>query len=303
MDFVFEFSGGLGKNIMFTSFVKWVNEKFPDSKITVISPYPELFEYNPRIYRNLPVTQSYLFADYIQGNDFRKGDPYTLFDYYREENKEHFCTICPIAFGFGEYNEKFHNEIFLTNGERIEFSEMEKKNVITIQPFGGTPNGLNFNAKDKIDSSENERDIPMDILIKIVTILKKKGYEVIQVRGQTDPQVPGTTQLLMPFRNFVSLGIHCKGHIGIDSSFMHAMAAFDKPQMIFWGQTNVDNLGYKYPGVLNVFKEGAMKCIPHVSMPDVGGVFPRRDLEKAKNWEYSDKELEDKIDEFIKLIE
>lgn len=296
MDFSFEFSGGRGKHIMFTSLIKWVNEKFPDSKITVISPYPDVFEYNPRIYRNLPITQSYLFEDYIQGKDYRKGDPYLLEEYYRDKNKMHFSEICPKAFGFNEYNVNPHNEIFLTKGERTEFLEIENKKVVTFQPFGGIPLG-NISVRDKLDS--NERDIPFEMATRIASILKSKGYEIMQLRRPNDPAIPGATQLEMPIRNFISLGIHCKFHIGIDGCFMHAMAAFEKPQLIFWGNTHLDNLGYKYQGMINSFKTGSMSCNPHVSMPDRNAIYPHVDQDKESYWVYTDSELEALIGKMI----
>lgn len=299
MDYVFEFNGGVGKHILFTSFIKWINEKYPKSKITVISPYPDIFEYNPRVWRNLPIGQAYLFQDYIQGRDYRKADPYLSYEFYREKNKKHFNEICPIAFGFNELNKKWKNEIFLTNGERAEFMELEQKKIITLQANGGIPTGHQMNVREKIDC--DERDIPMPMAIKIVNYLRNKGYEVVQVRGPADQAIPGTTQLQMPFRNFMSLGIHAKGHIGIDSSFMHAMAAFERPQLIFWGQTHVDNLGYKYPKVLNIWKSGAMKFMPQVSMPDRNAIYPRVDLHKADYWAYSDEEIEKYIDNFLEM--
>jgi len=304
-EFCFEFSGGIGKHIMFTSFIKWVNEKFPDRKITVISAYPEVFDYNPRIHRNLPMQQAYLFEDYIKGKDYRKADPYLRHEFFQDKDKMHFNEVCPVAFGFEDYNMMHHNEIFLTKGERIEFIELEKKKVITLQAYGGIPAGHPINIREKVDCSD--RDIPLPMAMKIVGILASKGYEVIQIRGPTEPIIPGTTQIGvpnmgMPFRNAMSMGIHCKGHIGIDSSYMHAMAAFERPQMIFWAQTHVDNLGYKYPKVKNIWREGSMKCMPNLSMPDRKGFYPRTDPEIDTHWNYTDEELEKYIDEFISLI-
>ena len=299
-DFVFEIHGGIGKNIMATSLIKWVNEKYPKKKITIVSAFPEIFEGNPRIYRNLPTTQSYLFEDYIKGKDYRIGDPYQLEEFYREENKMHCCELYPKAYRFKDYNKNFKNEIFLTKGERLEFAEMIAANnpVVTMQAFGGLLMGPM--TRDKIDSGG--RDMPGEFAIKIVQKLNVKGIKVVQIRGQNEPQIPGTMQFNLPFRNMISLGIHCKGHIGIDSSFMHAMSAFEKPMLIFWGQTHVDNLGYKYPGVMNIYKPNSMNYRPHVSLPDRAAIFPFKDKNEEDYFSYTDEELDKYLDEFIKSI-
>jgi len=299
-NFSISLSGGIGKHICATSMIKWISEKFPDSKITVISMFPELFEHNPRIWRNLPFGQAYLFEDYIKGTDYRIGDPYTLIEYYRPESKMHINELFPKAYGFGECNSNAHNEIFLTKGEKAEFMELESRKIITLQISGGIPPGIQMSLKDKLDSSY--RDIPMPMAIKIASIMRGKGYEVIQVRGQNEPSVPGTTQLNMPLRNLISMGMRCKGHIGMDSSFMHAMAAFDRPQLIFWGNTSPDNLGYSYPKVINARKECATTA-PNVSMPDRAAIYPRVEDCNEKCWDYSDTEIQARIDEFIRLIE
>jgi len=302
MNYVFRITGGIGKHIAFTSFIRWFNENYPKRKITIISAYPEIFENNPRVYRNLPLQQSYLFEDYIKGRDFRNGEVYQLYEFYREKNKKHICELWPKAYGFNGYDLDPKTELFLTEGEKMEgrlFCEQNKP-LITFQSMGGLPPGFQPN-KMKIDSTG--RDIPFKIAIKIIQILNEKGFKVVQLRGPAEGPLPGTIQIQLPFRESLSIIQNVVAHIGIDSSFMHAAAVFKKPQLIFWGQTHVDNFGYKYPGVMNIWKERGMHCRPHLGMPDNKGLYQYESENRGFEWDYSDKEIEVYVERFLGNLE
>ena len=247
-DFVLNFSGGIGKHITATSLIKWLNEKYPEKKITIVSPYPEIFEYNPRIFRNLTPNQSYLFEDYIKGKDYRNGEPYQRTEYY--DDKKHITEVFPISYGFGKVDGQLPTEIFLTQGEKDEAKMIANQNkpLISIQVAGGLPPGHQMNVRR---ADIGQRNMPMKMAMLIVNELTARGYKVVQIRSQNEHQIPGTLQLNLPFRNIIALASEIKGHIGIDSSMMHAVGIFKKPMMIFWSQTNVDNMGYKYDKVLN----------------------------------------------------
>jgi len=299
MDYVIEIQGGIGKHIMATSFIKWLNEKNPKKKITVVSAYPELFEYNPRIWRNLRLDQPYLFEDYIDGNDYRKGEPYALYEYYHE--KMHLCEVYPKAYRFNSYNKDFETEIYLTKGEEMDGKMFCQQNqpVITLQTLGGLPPGASPNRM-KMDSSQ--RDMPAKLAMKIVMGLVKKGFKVLQIRGPSEAPIPNTLQIQLPFRNLLPIIKNSVGHVGIDSSGMHAAAVFKKPQLIFWGHTHKDNLGYKYDGFFDCFNEHGMHCRPHCQLPDRTGLFPYKDKKEGFEFDYTDKQIEEYVNKFVDFI-
>jgi hypothetical protein len=296
MDYVIEISGGIGKHIMATSFIKWLNEKYPKKKIIVVSVYPEIFEYNPRIYRNLRLDQPYLFEDYIKGNDYRKGEPYNLFEYYHK--KKHLCEVFPKAYRFNQLNKKFETEIYLTKGEEMDGQMycQQNKPLITFQPFGGLPPGMQPNRM-KMDSSQ--RDIPPKLAVDIANQLVSKGFRVLQLRGPTEMPIYGLLQLELPFRNMLPIIKHSIGHVGIDSVGMHSAAVFKKPQLIFWGQTHKNNLGYNYGGVINSSNEFGMHRRPHCQLPDREGIYPYKSKKEGLEFEYSEKDLNKQINLFL----
>jgi len=213
MNYIIEIAGGIGYHLMATSLIKWLNEKYPKSKISVVSAYPDLFEYNPRIHRNLHIGQAYLFEDYIKGNDYRTGSPYKLIEYYREDEKMHVMELFPKAFGFNQYNKSPESEIYLTEGEELDGQIYNQQNfpLVTFQGFGGLPPGMAPN-KDKVDSSQ--RDMKFDFACRVVKILQKNGFKVLQIRNQSEPIIPGTLQLKIPFRNLLPIVKYSVGHVG-----------------------------------------------------------------------------------------
>ncbi len=301
MNYIIEITGGIGKHIMFTSFIKWLNEKYPKDKIIVVSAFPEIFEYNPRVYRNLPINHAYLFEDYIKHGDYRKGDIYALREFYREKNKKHVMNLFPKSYGFDGADDNPISEVYLTKGEEMDGKVYcnQNKPLITFQGVGGLPPGMMPNRM-KLDS--NQRDIPMEMAIKIVNTLNMKGYHVLQLRGKEESIIPNTLKLELPFRNMLPIIKHSVAHVGIDSSFMHAASIWNKPQLIFWGGTHLDNFGYKYKGMFNSYTKTGMHGRPNFNAHDREAQYPFKHKNQGSEFDYSSKEIETKIDQLTNYL-
>ena len=295
MNIIMQINGGLGKHLQATSMVKWAAEKYPEQKIVVVSGYPEIFEYNPRIHRNLGLTQSYLFEDYVKGHDFRTGDPYTLPGYYNE--RRHIMNLFPLAYGFGEENQSPEMEAFFTAGEleeAVAFSQGPP--IVTLQNMGGTLPGSPVNAR----KSDDLRTMPRWIAEQLVSGLSARGFRVLQIRQATEPQLPGTVQFTGKFRQLMALASQIKGHVGIDSSMMHCAALHAKPMMIFWASTVPSNLGYDYGVVSNKYKYITGR--PVFGIPDNAGVMAYRDPREKECWDYTKGDISACMEEFAESL-
>jgi len=51
MNIVFQINGGIGKCVMATAVCEAIKKQYPDSKLIVISAYPDAFLNNPHVYR------------------------------------------------------------------------------------------------------------------------------------------------------------------------------------------------------------------------------------------------------------
>lgn len=301
MNYVIEISGGIGKHVMATAFIRWLNEKHPKNKITVVSAYPDIFEYNPRVHRNLRLDQPYLFEDYIKGNDYRKGNPYELEEFYREKNKKHLMQLFPKAYRFNQICENPESEIYLTRGEEMDgkiYCEQHKP-LITFQAVGGLPPGM-MPGRNKVDSSQ--RDIPPQIAAYIVQLLRQNGFNVLQLRNMVEPQILGTLQIDLPFRNIMPVVKHAAAHVGIDSLWMHVAGCFKKPMLTFWGGTHKDNFGYNHKGSFHAFTKNAMHGRPYFAVHDRCALYPYKDKREGFEFDFSMRDIEKHITQFIDFL-
>ena len=171
--------------------------------------------------------------------------------------------------------------------------------LLTFQMCGGLPPGMQP-SRMKADSAQ--RDLPFNFAVKVAQGLLNKGFKLLQIRTESEPIIPGTIQMQMPFRNLLPISKYSAGHVGIDSAMMHGAAVFNKPQLIFWGQTDKNNLGYDYEGVFNISNEYGMHSRPNIQLPDRNALFPYKDKNEGLEFNYSDVEIEKHINKFIDYI-
>jgi hypothetical protein len=296
------FNGGIGKHICGSTLLRYIQEKEPDAQITVISGYPEVFLNNPRIYRNLHFGTSYVFDDYIKGTDLRIGDPYPMMEYYQDE--KHLSQLMPKAYRFEQENENIYPELYIGEEEQRQvkqFAAQSKNPIITVQVTGG--NQMHQNPQ-KDPKQLSPRDLLQDSAQKIVDICVAKGFNVLQVALPHEYHLKNVMIFNgQPFRSYIPVIPHIVAHIGIDSAMMHAVAAFKKPALIFWNNTNVKALGY--PNMVNIHKDKCptpMCSRPHVGMPDQipeGGWKCPHNLECQK---WTLEEIEENVSKFLESI-
>ena len=298
-------TGGLGKHIIATTLLRYIQEQEPGAKITVISGYPEVFLNNPRVYKNLHHMTSYVYDDYIKGSDFRLGEPYSFKEYY--EHERHIAQIYPIAYRFTGYNENTQPELYINDSELREAQYLMQKSLrptITLQVTGG--NQRIGQMKDPAELTG--RDLLTEAGQQIVKIADNAGFNVIQVALPHEVKVDGAMHLGdLPFRKYINLIPYIKGHIGIDSAMMHAVAAFKKPALIFWGNSNVKNLGYDYIDSCwrNVHRDACpdpMCGRPHVGIPDLvpEGAWRCPYARKCQHW--TPEEIEKHVTGFLNAL-
>jgi ADP-heptose:LPS heptosyltransferase len=258
--------GGIGKHICATTLIRYIKENYPKSKINVLSAFPEVFHYNQKIYRNLHLATPYLFEDYVKGTKFIDADPYQQRDFY--ENRSHLSEVYPLAYGFPSKNKNIQPELFMSASELKTAKGFVENNkpLITLQTTGG--NQAKNQMRDPTDLTG--RDLPQSVAEKIVEICKAEGYKILHIKLPQEYSLKDTIELNnLPFRRYIALIPFIRGHIGIDSAMMHAVAAFKKPGLIFWGSTDSNILGYPY--MTNKHREACdtpMCTRPRFSMPD-----------------------------------
>lgn len=256
---VFISEGGLGKVIASTAVIKRLKETYPDKRIIVVSGYPEIFQYNPRVYKSYSFDNPlHLYDDYIQeGSHILKCEPYIDTEYIM--GREHLLQVwCRLA---GVTWDKALPELFFVENE-IEASRMYvekltkngKKNFVLFQWTGG----LVPEDKDPMKYHEtrmrmHRRSLPQKTAQQIVNHLVRSNSVVGLVQHDNMPVLDGAEKVFFPIRGVLALLKHCEGFIGIDSFLQHAAPAFGTKGVVVWGGTHPDRLGYEVH--TNIFKQ------------------------------------------------
>ncbi len=236
---IFNPEGGLGKIIASTAVLKFIQEKYPDHKIIVLTPWAEIFLNNPRVYRvyksgNTP----YFYRDYLEGRDsiVLKGEPY--FNTGHLYNKQHliksWCELHNLPF---DGNVK--PEIYLNVAEKQYYANNlnSDKPILALQTNGGP-----YNDQKQYSWT---RDIPQEQAQILVNELSKI-FKVLHIARQNGPQLQGVERVdeVPNKRTFLSLLLRTQKRILIDSCLQHGAAALDLPSTVCWVGTNPKVFGY-----------------------------------------------------------
>ena len=72
MNIIFTINGGLGKSVAATAVCKAIKNNYPDSKLIVISGYPEVFQNNKVVdFAYAFGQEQYFYTKYIQGQEVK----------------------------------------------------------------------------------------------------------------------------------------------------------------------------------------------------------------------------------------
>ena len=292
-------SGGIGKELCATTLIKWLKEKGYD-KIITLSGYPEVFNNNPHVYRNLHMNTSYLEDDYLKGIDIRQGEVYQMIEY--REGRRHLNQLMPIAYRFGdEENSNIFPEIYPSKHEIMEVKKIissAKTPIVTVQ-FQGGP--IMMDASGQPISGNSARDLTQKQAQLVVDTLTKNNFSVLQIRAGNQFICQNTQVLNLHPRMYMILSKFTAGHIGIDSFMNHVAACWKKPALIFWNQTKFQNLGY--PTATNINRDACpipMCNRPRVGYGDIipGGIWNCPYGKVCQKW--TDDEVIKSVDEFCR---
>lgn len=235
MNIVFRISGGIGKCIASTAVCKAIKKKYPESKLIVISAYPEVFINNPNLYKSLHSNNlAYFFTDYLEGKEYKLflHDPYETTEYSQQKN---LLTVWCEMFGIPYSGEM--PELFLTKRE-IDFYQKNfsfSKPVMLLQTNGGFDHNMKYNFT---------RDIPFQISEGLINHFSHK-YDIVHVRRDDQISFNNTIPLTGGFREVLSVALLSEKRVMIDSFLQHACAALKLPSTVLWISTKPEVFGYQ----------------------------------------------------------
>lgn len=255
--------GGLGKNIMFTSLLRRLKEKYTN-EIHLSTSYPPVFMNNSLVtslnefhkidFKSIKKDlETFLcFEEPYSNKSFIKKEKHLLetwSDLLGLDNSQKGMDCKPELF-FSEQDKKEFEILY--NTIRLEINDSP---FILIQltggqsPIsydqGGSSNTFNYSKEDL------QRAYPMHLVVKLVKELRKAFPKHVLMRyGLPNEVLPFDIKYdmynppAMGYKYFSSLSKRAYKVITIDSSLQHLAAAAEVPSYVIWGETSPEHFGY-----------------------------------------------------------
>lgn len=253
MNIIFQINGGLGKSVMATAVCKSIKTKYPDSKLIVITGYPDVFLNNPNVDRCLAHQElRYFYQDYIKDGDFLYlgQEPYLENSYIKQEKHliEIWCNLYDLPVT------QLHGDLHLTKREIDFYSRKHQldKPILVLQTSGAAGE-LIYNWT---------RDIP-PVLVRSIVDRYKDEYAIVHVKKENQISYENTIAFTDNIRAVAVMLALSHKQILMDSSCQHIAAALGKNSNVFWIGTSPTVFGY--PTHNNIVAEPETKV---VSLPN-----------------------------------
>lgn len=232
MNIIFQINGGLGKSVMATSVCKSIKAKYPDSKLIVVTGYPDVFLNNPNVDRCLKFGElRYFYKDYVENKDFIYfgKEPYSTDEYVH--GNTHLIDIWCKLYDLPVL--QYNGEIYLTKRE-IDFYNRKhdfNKPILVLQTNGSSELMYNWG-----------RDIPPSFVKSIIK--KYESYKIYHVRGENQMAYEGVIPFTDNIRAVMVLISMSQKRIFMDSSCQHIASALGLSSSVLWVTTSPKVFGY-----------------------------------------------------------
>lgn len=235
MNIIFQINGGLGKNVMATAICKAIKIKYPESKLIVITGYPDVYVNNPNVDRCIILHQAkYFYQDFIENKEilYLGQEPYLTTSYIKNESNliEIWCNMYDLPIP------KLCGEIYLSKRE-IDFYTRKynfKKPVLALQTNGNSGDML-YNWS---------RDMPSYLVKKIINN-HSKDFDIVHIKNENQMSYDGTFAFTDNIRAVSVILSISKKRLFMDSCCQHLASALDLKSNVFWIATNHKVFGYE----------------------------------------------------------
>jgi hypothetical protein len=235
MNIIFQINGGIGKVVAATAVCKSIKVKYPDSKLIVVSGYPDVFLNNPNVDRSFAFgQQQYFYQEYIENQEFIVfgHDPYldTTHLKFEEHLIETWCRIYDLPFI------QKQGEIFLTQREIDFYSQkyISDKPIFLLQTNGGGDSNVKYSWA---------RDIPHNIVRDVIEQFRA-DYNMVHIRRDDQMSYEHAIGVSDNFRSLVVLINLSSKRLLMDSFAQHVAAALNLSSVVLWVVNSPKVFGY-----------------------------------------------------------
>jgi hypothetical protein len=252
-------SGGIGKCILATAVIRSYREANPESKVVVVSGYPEVFINNPDVHKNFSFATAYLWQDYYgqPGWKVSAHDPY-MEEAWIKNYKVHLVDIWCNMLGVPSVQK---TPLLFFSGPELDDLQTLASSIITdlplmvVQSTGGANPGARSWTRNPSTEELN------DLLGQF-----KATHFIVHLCLRETPVLTNANDRLVDLnrRQAMALVYYAEAFVGIDSFGMHARAAnpdSGSTFILFPLAESVERLGYAKKDWINVVPVQAVQDI------------------------------------------
>lgn len=279
---IFHVQGGLGKIINSTAVAKCIKNNYPDRKLIVVCPYPDVYlnlTFVDRVYQLGNTT--YFYQTYIENQDslIFANEPYMTTDHIHKRLPliESWCKM---------YGLKYNNE-----QPEIIFNPIQKEVSATVWKRDDRPIMILHTNGGMIAPDAAPylwaRDMPFDVAEEIV---KKyhKDYSIFQCTKMNSRKLNNVNiiewneNVRLSTMEYLSILLHSDKRILIDSCLQHAAKALNLPSVVLWNGTSPKVFGYNLHSNIETIKPQNFK-LPNSYLFDFDFMSPSQEYPFDEN--------------------
>jgi len=235
--------GGIGKHIAFSALIPQIASK---EDIYIMSSYPDVYNFNPKVRRSLGRNTQYAWEDYItrEENTIKYYEPYYCSDFIK--GKKHLIEVWCDGYNI-EYSKDMLPHVVVNkdmNRAADQFAEANGKFIIIQLTGGQSPYTYNNNNQRVI---LQRKEYPTHLRLKLIATIRKKypDLKILEFCLPNEvPPVEGVIRIEAHYLLYVALLSRAEAFIGIDSALQHMAASVQKTGIVLWGGTSPVSFGY-----------------------------------------------------------
>lgn len=235
MNIILSISGGMGKSIFATAVCQAIKKKYPDSKLIVVTGYPDVFLNLPYVDMSFNHGQeTYFFEKYVQNQEVIvfANEPYLVTEHIqcKEHIIESWCRLCDVPYN-GEMPEVLINEreiVYYTNKYPSD------KPIMVIQTNGGGQQEHRYSWA---------RDIPSFVVNAIIEQYLHR-YNIYHIRRDDQINYDHTIPVQDNYKAIAVLIARSQKRLFMDSFCQHLAAALQKKSSVLWIGNSPKIFGY-----------------------------------------------------------
>ena len=235
MNIILSINGGMGKSIFATAVCKAIKKKYPDSKLIVVTGYPDVFLNLPYVDMSFNHGQeTYFFEKYVQNQEVIvfANEPYLVTEHIqlKEHIIESWCRLCDVPYN-GETPEVYINEreiLYYSNKYQSD------KPIMVIQTNGGGQQEHKYSWA---------RDIPSFVVNAVIEQYKYR-YNIYHIRRDDQIAYENTIPVQDNYKAIATLIARSQKRLFMDSFCQHLAAALQKNSSVLWIGNSPKIFGY-----------------------------------------------------------